>query len=55
MNKVTTIRLNEELINKLKEIANKQDRSFNYIITKLIEKGLENVWFKYNYKNLQRW
>ena len=48
MNKVTTIRLNKELINKLKEMAEKQDRSFNYIVTKLIEKGLENVWWKYS-------
>ena len=47
MNKVTTIRLSKELIDKLKEMAEKQDRSFNYIVTKLIEKGLENVWWKY--------
>ena len=49
MNKVTTIRLNEELINKLKEMANEQDRSFNYIVTKLIEKGLENAWWSDNF------
>ena len=49
MNKVTTIRLNEELINKLKEMAKEQDRSVNYIVTKLIEKGLENVWWSDNF------
>ena len=43
MSKVTTIRLNEKLINKLKEIAKEQDRSLNYIVIKLIEKGLDNV------------
>ena len=43
MTKVTTIRLNEELVNRLKEIAKEQDRSFNYIVTKLIEKGLVNL------------
>lgn len=43
MSKIITIRLNIELINKLKEMAKKDDRSFNYMVTKLIEKGLENV------------
>ena len=43
MSKIVTIRLNIELINKLKEMAKKDDRSFNYMVTKLIEKGLENV------------
>ena len=41
MNKVTTIRLNEELINKIKEIAKEQDRSVNYIINQMILKGLQ--------------
>ena len=43
MSKIITIRLNIELINKLKEMAKKDDRSFNYMVAKLIEKGLENV------------
>lgn len=41
LNKLTSIRLNEELYELIKELSNKEDRSVNQIINILLKKGLE--------------
>lgn len=43
MKKGMSIRLSEELVEKIKKIATEENRSFNYIVTKLIERGLQNL------------
>lgn len=37
------IRLKEENMDKIKELAKKQDRSINYIINKLVEIALKDL------------
>ena len=37
---VTSIRISKEIINKLRDKAKEQDRSVNYIINKILQKGL---------------
>lgn len=41
LNKLTSIRLNEEVYEKIKELSNREDRSINQIINILLKKGLE--------------
>ena len=41
LNKLTSIILNEEVYEKIKELSNKEDRSVNQIINILLKKGLE--------------
>jgi len=38
----TSIRIPEEIINKLREIAKDQNRSVNYIINEYIKNGLKD-------------
>jgi predicted DNA-binding protein len=40
---ITSIRIPEELRDSLREIAGQQDRTVNYIIRKLLEKGVKEI------------
>lgn len=43
MNKVFLLRTTEETFNNIKELAEKEDRSINYMMNKVIEKGLNQL------------
>jgi predicted HicB family RNase H-like nuclease len=38
-----TLRLKESLINKLQEVANKNDISFNYLVSQMLQYCLDNL------------
>lgn len=38
-----TIRLKEGLINRIQDIANKNDISFNYLVTQMLEHCIEDL------------
>ena len=41
LNKLTSIRLSEEVYEKIKELSDKEDRSINQMINILLKKGIE--------------
>ena len=43
MKKKFLLRIDEEVFNNIKDISEKEDRSINYMINKLINKGLNYV------------
>ena len=43
MKKNFLLRIDEEVFNNIKDISEKEDRSINYMINKLINKGLNYV------------
>ena len=43
MKKSFLLRIDEEVFNNIKDISEKEDRSINYMINKLINKGLNYV------------
>ena len=43
MKKSFLLRIDEEVFNNIKDISEKEDRSINYMINKLINKGLNYI------------
>ena len=43
MKKAFLLRLDEEVFNKIKDISEVEDRSINYMMCKIIEKGLNCI------------
>ena len=43
MKKNFLLRIDEEVFNNIKDISEKEDRSINYMINKLINKGLKYI------------
>ena len=43
MKKNFLLRIDEEVFNNIKDISEKEDRSINYLINKLINKGLNYI------------
>ena len=43
MKKNFLLRIDEEVLNNIKDISEKEDRSINYMINKLINKGLNYI------------
>ncbi len=43
MKKNFLLRIDEEIFNNIKDISEKEDRSINYMINKLINKGLNYI------------
>ena len=42
MKKITTVQMESEMLDKLKAIAKKQERSVNFLIVKMIEEMIKN-------------